>query len=89
MSGQCRFLVYKGRDDRSRVRMSDLVVKPSHSIITQSFSCKERRGEGVVPPTLNGDGFGIGTRTAQSAAWCGDGVGPLGPLTSVERPRVL
>ena len=57
---QCRFLVYKGRDERFRVRISDLVVKPSHSIITQSFSCRERKGEGVVPPTLNGDGFGIG-----------------------------
>ena len=56
----CRFLVYKGRDRRFRVRLSDLIVRPVHSIIHQSFDCRERITEGSVPPALNGDGFGIG-----------------------------
>jgi hypothetical protein len=56
----CRFLVYKGRDSRFSVRVSDLVVHPVHSIIHQSYDCRERITEGLVPPALNGDGFGIG-----------------------------
>lgn len=56
----CRFLVFKGRDGRFKVRLSDLIVHPAHSIIHQSFDCRERVTEGVVPPALNADGFGIG-----------------------------
>lgn len=38
------------------MRLSDLVVHPVHSIIHQSFDCRERVSEGTVPPALNGDG---------------------------------
>ena len=41
--------------------MADLVVTPAHSIIKQSFDCRERLTAGAVPPQLNADGFG---------AWC-------------------
>ena len=52
----CRFLVYKGRDARFKIRLSDLIVNPIHSIIHQSFDCRERLTEGVVPAQLNADG---------------------------------
>ena len=57
----CRFIVYKGRAARQDVLMADLVVTPAHSIIKQSFDCRERLTAGAVPPQLNADGFG---------AWC-------------------
>eukprot|EP01138_Halocafeteria_seosinensis_P005632 gb/GECG01005757.1/.p1 GENE.gb/GECG01005757.1/~~gb/GECG01005757.1/.p1 ORF type:complete len:247 (+),score=23.45 gb/GECG01005757.1/:1-741(+) len=59
-SRMCRLIVYKGRNKQYAVTLSDLVVRPSHSIIKQSFGCTERLTGGVVPPHLNGDGFGIG-----------------------------
>ncbi len=52
----CRFLVYKGRDARFKIRLSDLIVTPVHSIIHQSFDSRERLTEGVVPAQLNADG---------------------------------
>jgi len=45
----CRFALYLG----SEILLSDFIIKPSHSIIYQSFGCKERS------TPLNGDGFGI------------------------------
>eukprot|EP01012_Entosiphon_sulcatum_P029800 TRINITY_DN3645_c0_g1_i1.p1 TRINITY_DN3645_c0_g1~~TRINITY_DN3645_c0_g1_i1.p1 ORF type:complete len:1297 (-),score=168.77 TRINITY_DN3645_c0_g1_i1:82-3972(-) len=51
----CRFMVYKGLQP---VLLADLVTKPSHSIMDQSYHCKERRpGPGS---SFNADGFGVG-----------------------------
>ena len=46
----CRFLLYKGPD----ILLSELITKPHHSLIKQSYCARER------PEPLNGDGFGIG-----------------------------
>ena len=46
----CRFLAYKG----TPILLDDLIMKPSHSLIAQSYNSKER------DEPLNGDGFGIG-----------------------------
>ncbi|KAF2666519.1 N-terminal nucleophile aminohydrolase [Microthyrium microscopicum] len=53
----CRFLVYKGS---SPILLSSLILKPSHSILHQSFDCRLR-----LDPRRphNGDGFGIGHYT--------------------------
>ncbi|KAJ1965295.1 glutamine amidotransferase subunit [Dimargaris xerosporica] len=50
----CRFLVYKGKQP---ALIADLILRPAHSIINQSFDCRLRL-EGCR--TLNGDGFGVG-----------------------------
>lgn len=63
----CRFLVYKGRGPKQAVLVSDLVVRPSHGIIQQSYASRERlTAAGNMPPALNGDGFGIGWYTVQA-----------------------
>jgi glutamine amidotransferase len=49
-------MVYRG----STLSMADLLSRPAHSILVQSFSSKERTSSYLTPPTLNGDGFGIG-----------------------------
>lgn len=54
----CRFIVYKGRGVGQEILLGDLVVRPSHSIIKQSFGCKERTVAGASAPQLNADGFG-------------------------------
>jgi glutamine amidotransferase len=43
------------------VSLSDLLIKPSHSITKQSYSCRERFSDGLsgLPPALNADGFGL------------------------------
>jgi predicted glutamine amidotransferase len=46
----CRFTLYLGPP----VRLSTLLIEPSHSLIHQSFKSKERA------EPLNGDGFGVG-----------------------------
>lgn len=46
----CRFLIYKGDD----VLLADLITRPEHSLIHQSYHSKERE------EPLNGDGFGLG-----------------------------
>lgn len=46
----CRFLVFKGK----KTVVADLVTKPDHSLIKQSYGSKERK----IP--INGDGFGVG-----------------------------
>lgn len=50
----CRWLAYRG----SPVRLDDLLLKPTHSLIDQSLHSK------MGATTTNGDGFGIG--------WYGD-----------------
>ncbi|KAJ1850754.1 glutamine amidotransferase subunit [Coemansia sp. RSA 2703] len=49
----CRFLLYKSN---SPILLADLLTRPAHSIIMQSFNCKLRMDMGQS----NGDGFGIG-----------------------------
>ncbi|MBI5507471.1 MAG: class II glutamine amidotransferase [Deltaproteobacteria bacterium] len=46
----CRFTLYLGHP----IRLSALLIEPSHSLILQSTSSKER------DEPLNGDGFGVG-----------------------------
>jgi predicted glutamine amidotransferase len=46
----CRFTLYLG----PAVRLSTLLIEPSHSLIHQSFKSRERS------EPLNGDGFGVG-----------------------------
>ena len=46
----CRFVIYKGRE----LLMADLLTRPKHSLIKQSYDARERR------EPLNGDGFGVG-----------------------------
>jgi glutamine amidotransferase len=57
----CRFLVYAGL--QKPILMADLVTKPSHSIIMQSYASRER-----IESPLNGDGFGVGWYTLSSRA---------------------
>lgn len=39
----CRFLLYKGlHPEKDAVLIEDLIVKPAHSIIRQSFNSTER-----------------------------------------------
>lgn len=56
----CRFVLYKGKTSKEAIHISDLIVRPSHSIIRQSYACRERFVEAGLPPCLNGDGFGFG-----------------------------
>jgi len=49
-------LIYHGRQP---ITMSDLITKPAHSIIRQSYASQERMDNSP----LNGDGFGIGWYT--------------------------
>jgi predicted glutamine amidotransferase len=46
----CRFLCYKG----PQILLADLLYRPRHSLILQSFKATERT------EPLNGDGFGVG-----------------------------
>ncbi|KAI8374399.1 nucleophile aminohydrolase [Radiomyces spectabilis] len=50
----CRLLVYKGKRP---ILLSDLLTRPCHSIINQSFDSKLRIDH---RRPLNGDGFGVG-----------------------------
>ncbi|KAI9152693.1 glutamine amidotransferase subunit [Blastocladiella emersonii ATCC 22665] len=50
----CRWICFKSK---TPVLLADLLTRPQHSIINQSFDCRLRLDE--VRP-LNGDGFGVG-----------------------------
>ncbi|KAL5120008.1 glutamine amidotransferase subunit [Pleosporales sp. CAS-2024a] len=56
----CRFMVYKGKDE---ILLSELILNPSHSILTQSFDSRLRLDR---RRPHNGDGFGIGYYTSPS-----------------------
>ncbi|EDU48839.1 glutamine amidotransferase [Pyrenophora tritici-repentis] len=56
----CRFMVYKGKDE---ILLSELILNPSHSILTQSFDSRLRLDR---RRPHNGDGFGIGYYTTPS-----------------------
>ena len=49
----CRFMIYKGREE---MVLSDLLTKPAHSIINQSFDSRLRLD---MRNPVNGDGFGV------------------------------
>lgn len=51
----CRFLLYKGRNP---ILIADLITRPAHSIINQSFDSRLRVD--LQRPQVNGDGFGVG-----------------------------
>jgi len=72
----CRLLVYVGSTE---VSLADLLVHPAHSIMKQSFACRERFTDGLsgLPSQLNADGFGIAwyqERRPGEVARSGDGV---------------
>lgn len=50
----CRFMIYKGKEP---MVLSDLLTKPAHSIINQSFDSRLRLD---MRNPINGDGFGVG-----------------------------
>ncbi|MCB9760304.1 MAG: class II glutamine amidotransferase [Alphaproteobacteria bacterium] len=54
----CRFVLYQGPE----IPIADLVTRPSHSIIHQSFKARERE------EPLNGDGFGLAWYTPALSA---------------------
>jgi glutamine amidotransferase len=56
----CRFLLFVGRDP---ILLADLLTRPQHSIIKQSFDSRLRVDK--VRP-INGDGFGVGYYIADS-----------------------
>ncbi|KAF9736775.1 hypothetical protein PMIN06_003497 [Paraphaeosphaeria minitans] len=56
----CRFMVYKGKDE---ILLSELILNPTHSILTQSFDSRLRLD---TRRPHNGDGFGIGYYTLPS-----------------------
>ncbi|CAI5760474.1 unnamed protein product [Candida verbasci] len=53
----CRFMIYKGKEP---MILSDLLTKPAHSIINQSFDSRLRLD---LRNPINGDGFGVGYYT--------------------------
>lgn len=52
----CRFLIYKGKEPMT---LSNLLTKPQHSIINQSYDSRLR----IDAQHVNGDGFGVGYYT--------------------------
>lgn len=56
----CRFMIYKGREAQI---LSDLLTKPAHSIINQSFDSRLRLD---MRNPINGDGFGVGYYSSNS-----------------------
>ena len=58
----CRFLVYTSRASKSLL-LADVVLHPDHSILRQSYECKERFEHSLLPTQINADGFGIGWYT--------------------------
>lgn len=56
----CRFLIFKGKED---IRLADLLTRPAHSIINQSYDSRLRLD---LRRPINGDGFGVGYYTKNS-----------------------
>ncbi|KAF8420393.1 nucleophile aminohydrolase [Tirmania nivea] len=53
----CRWVIFKGRNE---ILLADLLLRPAHSILTQSYDCRLRLDQ--LPH--NGDGFGVGYYTS-------------------------
>lgn len=82
----CRFLAYSG----APLLLSDLLYRPTNSLIMQSYQAKERR------EPLNGDGFGVGWYVPEidptpcvlrstTPAWSNRNLQNLGAKTRVAR----
>ncbi|MES1908832.1 MAG: hypothetical protein MHM6MM_001694 [Cercozoa sp. M6MM] len=54
----CRFCIYFAPS--RPIALAELITRPSHSIIRQSYQCEERLTSHGMPASLNADGFGIG-----------------------------
>jgi len=54
----CRMVVYVSPG--KPILLADLLTRPPHSIVNQSFASKERKVAEVLPPSINADGFGVG-----------------------------
>lgn len=54
----CRFLIYKGE---APITLCELLTRPQHSIINQSYDSRLR----IDAQPVNGDGFGVGYYTEQ------------------------
>lgn len=52
----CRWVIFKGRES---ILLADLLLRPTHSILTQSYDCRLR----LDRRPHNGDGFGVGYYT--------------------------
>ncbi|KAI5810945.1 nucleophile aminohydrolase [Peziza echinospora] len=52
----CRWVIFKGREE---ILLADLLLRPAHSILTQSYDCRLRLDQ----RPHNGDGFGVGYYT--------------------------
>lgn len=52
----CRFTIYRSK--RNAILLANLILKPIHSIVKQSYACTMRVSEHMQ--NLNGDGFGVG-----------------------------
>lgn len=61
----CRFLIYKGKEPMT---LSNLLTKPAHSIINQSYDSRLR----IDAQPVNGDGFGVGYYTLDDDQESGD-----------------
>jgi glutamine amidotransferase len=59
LSKMCRLLVFRSRTREDSCLLADLLFRPSHNLITQSHSSRERTVAGSVPPEINGDGVGV------------------------------
>lgn len=69
----CRLALYWGPP----ILISEFVLKPSRSIIKQSYEARERSNDSSLPlhlgyGNLNGDGFGIGWYSHSSCGQRGD-----------------
>lgn len=69
----CRLAFYWGPP----ILISEFVLKPSRSIIKQSYDARERRNDSTLPlhlgyGNLNGDGFGIGWYSVTSCGYRND-----------------
>eukprot|EP01084_Bolivina_argentea_P000472 884_1 len=53
----CRFAVYVSPE--KPILLADLLTRPTHSIVKQSYDCKERTVHYAVPASINADGFGV------------------------------
>ena len=53
----CRFAVYVS--PQKPILLADLLTRPKHSIVKQSYCSKERTVEWEIPAAINADGFGV------------------------------
>jgi predicted glutamine amidotransferase len=81
------------------ISMADVVIRPSRSIIKQSYDARERRNDSSLPfhlgyGNLNGDGFGIGwfppdNSTTPDRTPCVSDAPAIGSLTESQAAALL